>query len=161
MFEVLVYVYENYWSGDNCPQLDQLGRKLSAAGFEADEIEQALQWLAGLSLVSNQADPIDISDPTPKLPLSPSALSLRVYTVTEQDQLGAQCLGFISFLESAGVLPPHMREIVIERAMALGGRPMSIEDLKIIVLMVYWSMGIEPDALVLDELCDDSDRVAH
>ncbi len=161
MFEVLVYVYENYWSGDNCPQLDQLGRKLSAAGFEADEIEQALQWLAGLSLVSNQADPIDISDPTPKLSLSPSALSLRVYTVTEQDQLGAQCLGFISFLESAGVLPPHMREIVIERAMALGGRPMSIEDLKIIVLMVYWSMGIEPDALVLDELCDDPDRVAH
>jgi Smg protein len=161
MFEVLVYVYENYWSGDNCPQLDQLGRKLSAAGFESDEIEQALQWLAGLSLVSNQADPIDISEPAPELPHAPSALSLRVYSVAEQDQLGAQCLGFISFLESAGVLPPHMREIVIERAMALAGRPMSLEDLKIIVLMVYWSMGIEPDALVLDELCDDPDRVAH
>jgi Smg protein len=138
-----------------------LGRKLSAAGFESDEIEQALQWLAGLSLVSNQADPIDISEPAPELPHAPSALSLRVYSVAEQDQLGAQCLGFISFLESAGVLPPHMREIVIERAMALAGRPMSLEDLKIIVLMVYWSMGIEPDALVLDELCDDPDRVAH
>jgi Smg protein len=70
-------------------------------------------------------------------------------------------LGFISFLESANVLPPPMREIVVERAMALGGRPISLEDLKIIVLMVYWSMGIEPDALVLDELCDDPDRVAH
>jgi Smg protein len=29
------------------------------------------------------------------------------------------------------------------------------------VLMVYWSMGLEPDALVLDELCDDAERVAH
>ena len=37
-----------------------------------------------------------------------------------------------------------------------------LEDLKIIVLMVDWSFGEEPDALMLDELCDDaSDRVAH
>ena len=38
MFEVLVFVYENYWRGDSCPELEQLGRKLSAHGFEADEI---------------------------------------------------------------------------------------------------------------------------
>ncbi|RZJ05581.1 MAG: DUF494 family protein, partial [Rubrivivax sp.] len=37
-----------------------------------------------------------------------------------------------------------------------------LEELKIIVLMVYWSSGLEPDALVLDELCDDARvRVAH
>jgi Smg protein len=87
--------------------------------------------------------------------------SLRVYSVAEQDHLGAACLGFVSFLESAGVLPPHMREIVVDRAMAVPGHPVSIDDLKIIVLMVYWSAGLEPDALILDELCDDSDRVAH
>ncbi|MFM2426881.1 MAG: hypothetical protein RL707_707, partial [Pseudomonadota bacterium] len=28
MFEVLVFVYENYWRGDACPELEQLGRKL-------------------------------------------------------------------------------------------------------------------------------------
>ena len=76
--------------------------------------------------------------------------------------MGAQALGFVSFLESAGVLPPHMREIVMDRAMAAPGAPLALDDLKIIVLMVYWSVGEEPDALVLDELCEDSDmRVAH
>ena len=30
MFEVLTYVYENYWRGDACPEPQQLGRKLSA-----------------------------------------------------------------------------------------------------------------------------------
>ena len=91
-----------------------------------------------------------------------SAHSLRVYSVTEQDHLGAQCLGFITFLESAGVLPAAMREIVIDRAMAAPGDPVSIDELKIIVLMVYWSFGQEPDALVLDELCDDTEgRLAH
>ena len=53
MFEVLVYVYEHFWRGDSCPELPQLGRKLSAAGFESDDIEQALDWLAGLSLAAD------------------------------------------------------------------------------------------------------------
>jgi len=71
-------------------------------------------------------------------------------------------LGFIRFLESANVLPPHMREVVIERAMAAPGGPIGLDDLKIIVLMVYWGFGQEPDALVLDELCDDAQvRIAH
>ena len=66
-----------------------------------------------------------------------------------------------SFLESSGVLPAAMREIVIDRAMAAPGDPVSIDDLKIIVLMVYWSFGQEPDALVLDELCDPADGASR
>ena len=87
---------------------------------------------------------------------------MRVYSVAEQDHLGAECLGFVSFLESAGVMPPAMREIVLDRAMDAPGDPVSLDDLKIIVLMVYWSFGHEPDALVLDELCDSPEgRLAH
>ncbi len=160
MFEVLVFVYENYWRGDACPELQQLGRKLSAAGFESDDIQQALQWLAGLNLASHSTELIDISQSAPEAHTE-SAHSLRIYSVAEQDHLGAECLGFVNFLESAGVLSAHMREIVLDRAMAVPGQPVSLDDLKIIVLMVYWSVGLEPDALVLDELCDDHDRVAH
>ena len=55
-----------------------------------------------------------------------------------------------------------MREIVIDRAMAAPGNPVPLDELKIIVLLVYWSFGKEPDALVLDELCDDTEqRLAH
>jgi Smg protein len=163
MFDVLVYVYENYWRGDACPEIQHLGRKLSAAGFEQEEIDQALQWLEGLQRASHDTQLIDISQPAPETPelRAPSAHSLRVYSVQAQDRLGAQCLGFVSFLESAGVLPAHLREVVLDRAMAVPQHPVSLDDLKIIVLMTYWSAGIEPDALILDELCDDADRVAH
>ncbi len=41
MFEVLVFVYENYWRGDACPELEQLGRKLNAVGFNLEDIQQA------------------------------------------------------------------------------------------------------------------------
>ena len=68
----------------------------------------------------------------------------------------------MSFLESAGVLPPPMREMVLDRATAIPGAPVDLEDLKIIVLMVFWSLGEEPDALILDELfVDEADRLIH
>ena len=169
---MLVFVYENYWRGDACPQWRQLERKLSAVGFEAQEIEDALNWLNGLSQATHNTQrhgPHGDADVTPtpshsadRLALGDSGTSMRVFSVAEQYRLGSECLGFIRFLEHAGVLRPHMREIVVDRAMACDTDTLSLEDLKIIILMVYWSFGEEPDALVLDELCDDaSDRVAH
>jgi Smg protein len=140
MFEVLVYLYENYWRPDACPDHDQLTRKLSAVGFETDEIQDALSWLDGLAETA-QAHASE-----------QQATSLRVYSPCEVDRLGEDSIGFVSFLESAGVLPPTMREMVIDRASAVGECPLALEDLKVIVLMVFWSLGEEPDALILDEL---------
>lgn len=160
MFEVLVFVYENYWRGDACPELHQLERKLSAHGFEPDEIHQALVWLDGLNVAAQQICVPEESEC--EWNPAPSDASMRVYSVAEQDHLGAECLGFITFLESSGVLPAALREIVVDRAMAAPGDPVQLDALKIIVLMVYWRFGHEPDALILDELCDDTeDRVAH
>ena len=171
MFQVLVFVYENYWRGDACPEPEQLGRKLSAQGFAADEIHDALLWLDGLSLATHGVhlsfDPEQASATVERrsrvdesLPSSP--LSMRVYSRAEQEHLGADCLGFISFLESSNVLPAGMREIVIDRAMASSGGPLALDEFKIILMMVYWSAGVEPDMLVLDELCVDvSQRTAH
>ena len=159
MFEVLVFVYENYWRGDSCPELPQLERKLSAHGFDADEIHQALVWLDGLNVAAE-------STSVPEEPWSgstpASAGSLRIYSSAEQAHLGAECLGFVTFLESAGVLPAQLREIVVDRAMAVPEGPVPLDALKIIVLMVYWRFGHEPDALILDELCEDTEgRLPH
>ncbi|RZL38851.1 MAG: DUF494 domain-containing protein [Rubrivivax sp.] len=140
MFDVLVYLYETYWRPDACPDTAQLTRKLTAVGFENDEIQEALSWLQGLATAGDDYHG------------EQSEHALRVYSAAEVDHLGETSIGFISFLESAGVLPGPMREMVIDRAMAISGSPMDLEDLKIIVLMVFWSLGEEPDALILDEL---------
>jgi len=150
MFDVLVYLYENYWRPDACPDHDQLTRKLSSVGFESDEIQEALSWLDGLAEASESY----VGDQ--------NTGSLRVYSTQEQEHLGEESIGFISFLESAGVLPPPMRETVIDRASAVGSKSLSLDDLKIIVLMVFWSLGEEPDALILDELfVAPEDRLIH
>ena len=150
MFDVLVYLYENYWRPDACPDHQQLQRKLSAVGFESEEIQEALRWLDGLASSAESC----ARSATPD--------SLRVYTETECELLGEESIGFICFLESAGVLPAPMREMVIDRATAIGSGPIELEDLKIIVLMVFWSLGEEPDALILDELfVAAEDRLIH
>jgi Smg protein len=150
MFDVLVYLYENYWRPDACPDHDQLTRKLSSVGFESDEIQEALTWLDGLATAAESC----VGDQAPS--------SLRVYSAGETEHLGEASIGFITFLESAGVLRPTMREMVIDRASAIAGGPIDLEDLKIIVLMVFWSLGEEPDALILDELfVDEQDRLIH
>jgi Smg protein len=150
MFEVLVYLYENYWRPDACPEPRQLSRKLSAVGFEPDEIHDALRWLDGLAHSAEACT----GTPVPG--------SMRIYTEAESEMLGEASIGFIAFLESAGVLPAPMREMVIDRAMAVGSGPVELDDLKVIVLMVFWSLGEEPDALILDELfVDAEDRLIH
>ncbi len=166
MFEVLVFVYENYWRGDACPQWEQLGRKLSAVGFEPEEIQEALAWLTGLTVATRGAQNPGSQNLTAEAPhllaQTAAADSMRVYSVEEQNRLGPECLGFLHLMESAQVLPAAMREVVIDRAMASSSEMLGLDDLKIILLMVYWSFGHEPDALVLDELCDDPDvRFAH
>ena len=150
MFDVLVYLYENYWRPDACPEHEQLTRKLSSVGFETEEIEDALTWLDGVAAAAEARVGVQHAD------------SVRIYVPAEQEHLGEQSIGFISFLESAGVLPAGLREIVIDRAMATTGDPLELGELKIIVLMVHWRTGMEPDTLVLDELCNHTpNRIAH
>ncbi len=165
MFEVLVFVYENYYAGENYPEPALLERKLNAVGFEADEIGDALAWLQGLNTAARGSEGFaGPKPPTPPEPWlrEPQPTSIRIFSVLEQRHLGAQCLGYLAFLESAGKLSAPMREVAIDRAMAAPGGLADLDDLKTIILMVYWSFGHEPDALLLDELCDDNlDRVQH
>lgn len=148
MFDVLIYLYESYIDANACPDSALLTRKLSAAGFEDDEISAALEWLANLRRVARE---IDTS-------AAPRAGSIRIYAEPELNRLDAECRGFLSFLESAGVLDGAHRELIIERAMALESFPLTIERLKVVALMVLWQREQPLDSLLAAELLHDADR---
>ncbi|MBC7500251.1 MAG: DUF494 domain-containing protein [Herminiimonas sp.] len=150
MFDVLVYLYETYYRPDACPDSAALVKKLSAVGFEEEEISKALGWLTDLAETTNE-----FSDQYPQQ-ISMS-FGTRIYVKQEIDVLGTPAVGFIQFLESAKVINPIQREIVIERALAASESQMSLDKLKVIVLMVLWSQGKEPDGLMFDELFLDDD----
>ena len=149
MFDILVYLYETYYRPDACPEPAALARKLSAVGFDDVEISEALVWLTDLTEMAGE-DPemVVISSGT------------RFYVEQEYEALGTAAVGFIQFLESAGVLSAAQREIVVERALALKESPVGLGKLKIIVLMLLWSQGKEPDALMFDDLFGADDEQA-
>jgi Smg protein len=149
MFDILVYLYETYYRPDACPEPAALARKLSAVGFDDVEISEAIVWLTDLT---------EMAGAEPGTGFSSSGT--RFYVQQELDALGSAAIGFIQFLESAKVLSPVQREIVVERALALEESPVGLGKLKIIVLMLLWSQGKEPDALMFDDLFGSDDEQA-
>jgi Smg protein len=147
VFDVLVFLYENYGALHACPDTDSLTRRLTAAGFDDDEISDALAWLSGLEQVTQESIAVGPE----------SERAFRIYAALEIDRLGADAIGFLSFLEHAGQLTPTQREIAIERALATDESPIPIEMLKVIVLMVLWSQQADIDVLLLEELLDSGD----
>ena len=148
MFEVLVYLFENYYHTESYPDSDTLSRKLSAAGFESDDISSALDWLRGLTVQGDNPLPESLD----------ASQSQRAFTAAETDKLATEARGFLAFLESAGILTPVLREMIIERAMALGGDNVGLGKLKVIVLMVLWTRRGSVDTLILDELLPDGEK---
>lgn len=99
MFDILVYLFESYIHADACPEGELLNRKLSAAGFEQDDISEALEWLAGLRRVAREIHP----------GTAPQAGSVRIYTEEEQALLDGRCRGFLS-IPSARPARPAFRK---------------------------------------------------
>ncbi len=145
MFDILVYLFDNYHAPEACPDADVLARRLAAAGFEHEDIDDALSWLSGLAESTQHC--IDMARVIPS--------GSRIYAEAEYRLLGTEAIGFIAFLESAGILSAPLREIVIDRALALGDGPVPLEKLRITVLMVLWSQEADIDNLVLEELLED------
>jgi Smg protein len=72
--------------------------------------------------------------------------------------LSLESRGFIAFLEGAKILTPLLRELIIERGMALPNEVVGLDKLKVIVLMVLWTRRGNVDALILDELIPDGEK---
>ncbi len=153
MFDILVYLFETYYTPQACPEADILAHKLAAAGFEHEDIDEALGWLHGLATATELCIP---------LAQSPHSKSQRIYSNSEYQDIGTETIGFISFLESSGVLPPALREILIDRMQATDESPVPLDKAKIIALVVLWSQEAEIDHLVFEELMtDDTTRLSH
>ncbi len=144
MIDILVYLFENY-QPDACPAPAVLAKKLTAAGFEADDISAALHWLDGLGGYEHVA------------PMVPGTGALRIYTADEQDRLSVEARGFLAFLEQAEAIDVILRETIIERALALPVETVSVDRLKVIVLAVIWRRQHAIDALILEELLADDE----
>lgn len=142
MFDILVFLFENYFHAGAYPDQATLSKRLSAAGFDSRDISQALTWLSGLERVGKNSARSSSS----------SCKGFRYYTEPELCALSAEARGFLLFLESADVISLLQRELIIERVVALEESAVDLDKVKLIVLMVLWNQNETLDTLVLEEL---------
>ena len=142
MYEVLVYLFENCQQGELADDRERVARKLSAAGFEDADISEALHWLAGVVRTAR----------TTSAPLPDSRTSFRAFAPRELAKLDAQCRGFLITLEQSGILTAETRELVLERSLAASGPSLSLDQLKLIVLMVLWNQKTPTSQLLAEDL---------
>lgn len=142
MFDILVYLFENYFEANLHPDQGTMEKELSAAGFDSSEINLAFDWLNGLDKLSHAPYPDHLVN----------SKSVRIYAETEIKKIDVESRGFMSFLEVSGILNPIQREWVIDRILALNDRAVSIEQVKWTVLIVLWSQDQAEDYLFLEDL---------
>jgi len=135
IFDVLIYLFENYMDSevDIIPDTDLLQTELRAAGFNSGNISKAFEWLDTLALQEE--------------PSFKSSKNFRIFSNEEKQKLDLECCNFILFLQGMDILNSVSRELVIDRAMAIENKLISIEELKWITLIVLLSQPDEELAI--------------
>jgi Smg protein len=142
MFDILVFVYEHCRQADLSDDPERVARRLSAAGFEDADICAALTWLAGVARAPQHA----------LTPLPDRDGAFRAYAPREAAKLDADGRGLLLALERSGILSAQLRERVLERALATADRTLTLDQLKLIVLMVLWHEQAPGRLLMAEEL---------
>lgn len=154
MFEVLMFLFENYMDGTVALKMDNdaILLELEKVGFDRFEIDRALDWLDGLNEFQQavQSHPISIH-------------SIRYYLAEEAERLGVPGQGFLLHLEQINILDPTTREIVIDRIMALDPREIDLGRIRWVVLMALFNQPDKRSALTLlqDMILADAFDVLH
>jgi Smg protein len=142
MYDILVYLFENCQQAELADDRERVARKLSAAGFEDSDISEALHWLAGVLRAPRGASAA----------LPDARASFRAFAPRELAKLDAECRGFLITLEQSGILTPETRELVLERSLAASGHALSLDQVKLIVLMVLWNQQTPTSQLLAEDL---------
>jgi Smg protein len=132
VLDVLMYLFENYQEGEfsDAENQDTLREELIAAGFPGEEVGHAFTWLDGLA---QQRQLPRVFGP---------GRAMRLYTREETARISTECRGFIMYLEQLGIITQEMRELIIDRLMALT-EEIDLERVKWVCLLVLMN---QPDA---------------
>lgn len=141
MFEILIYLFESYFDAGCYPEPEKLSRKLSAAGFDENDISEALAWLSGLQHFDATL-----------YPLSLNHSSTRFFALIETGSISLEARQFLSFTLTQKMISTIEFEMILDRAVALQQANLGLEKMKLIMLMVLWNRHQDLDALLVEEL---------
>ncbi|MDG1074731.1 MAG: DUF494 domain-containing protein [Methylophilaceae bacterium] len=135
MFDVLVFMFKNYFTNQALLDDVSMEQELSEAGFEQDDILDAFDWFQEMKSMLSE----------PAFDYAHDKTAIRVFTANETKKIDTESLGFLIFLQQANVINDVERDLIIDRAMALNTSNLGIEETRWITMMALWSQGRDND----------------
>lgn len=141
MFEVLVFMFENYFANHAQPDSEVLTIELSAAGFAQSDIYGAVSWFDEMKAMLHQPATVYAHQDT----------ATRMFADIELKKINTESISFILFLQQAKVINDVERDLIIDRAMALMQEHIQIEEMRWITMIALWNAGREKDYLFVED----------
>ncbi|MDK2124988.1 DUF494 family protein [Parachitinimonas caeni] len=142
MFDILAYLFEQYYHTDGYPDQHTLAKRLAAAGFDGPDIDEALDWLDALSKL----------DAGRYQQLQHIPATERHLHPLEAARLTPEAHAFLHYLSHSGGFNAAQLELVLDRIMQLDTHSVDLEQMKVAVLMVLWRQGDDLANLLIEEL---------
>lgn len=140
MINVAAFLIENFPDMQACPSGDDLGILLEQAGFDDEDIHDALMLMQLL-----------VDTPADNRPFVQTH-ALRIFSPDEMDILNTEIRSLLYFLEQSKAINAVQREIIIHMLMHLADDEITLDVAKVIALLVLWAHRSELPVLIGDEL---------
>lgn len=141
MLDVLAYLFQAFFHADGLPDVPKLANELADAGFEEDEIGEAMAWLGDLARL----------DDGPYAALAGRHLERQLHP-QEIAALSQDALRYWYGLAHAGALDAAQTELVLDRVRSAAPAITGIEQLKHWVLMVAWHKRQDGAVLLIEDI---------
>ncbi len=142
MLKMLRHVFQScqkaQWMGKSEMDARGLIRELQGLGFHEKEVDKMFSWLLELAQMKALESPF-LSQHT------------RVLCYEEKRMLEPKAQRFLYYSESLGLISPEVREIVLQQLSALGEAAVSLNDLKLLIVIVLSHYQTEDEDLLEDE----------
>ena len=154
VIDILKYLFESYLDEDieHIPTGNKVKNELSLAGFGQKNIGKAFEWLDDLAKLKTHQFTLSFDIKTPS----------RIYNDYEQERFSIEARGFMYYLEDMGILDFNLRELIIDRALALESEEINLEQMQWITLMVLFNIsGSEGAFTWIENVVFDENHLMH
>ena len=152
IFDVVAYITQRcHEQGGRVSDPVELRDELLDVGYHEDDVERALGWLARLRRNGVWSGEW----------LALPAGVQRVPDTAELLKLSAEARGFLLRLESMGILEPAMREAVYERARTLDVPALGVDEVRLLVALLFESRPAGDPRVVSAILEDKLELLIH
>ena len=140
MIDIVAFLMENFANIQDFPSGNDLGYLLEHAGFDDDQIREAIICITLLNETEMQNETINQSS------------VWRIYHPEEESALPTEIRGLLHFLYESQTINTVQREFIIHALMHLPQDAITLDKAKVLALLILWAHQSELPVLIGDEL---------